>query len=215
MITRLLLLALALSAPLEANAQPYGPAPASQDNGCNAGQTAVAGAMLGALVGGLAGGGRHRGGRIATGALVGAAAGGIGCLAFNSRVSRQRSNAEVAQQYAPPAQPLNRPMVVSYETGPSEQSFPLGQDVVLRSHMVVAIPDAQAGMPIAERYTITTPEGQQKVFVKEVAQGGGELTNELTFRLPEAMPRGVYRVRTELLIGQQPMSQAQTAFQVT
>ena len=214
MINRLLLVTLALTVPLEASAQPYRSAPTGQDSGCNAGQTAMAGAMLGALVGGLAGGGRHRGGHIAAGALIGAAAGGIGCTAFNSRVPRQRSNAEVAQQYAPPARPLDRPMVVNYETQPSAQSFGLGQDVVLRSHMVVAIPDAQAGLPIAERYTITTPEGQQKVFVKEVAQGGGELTNELTFRLPQAMPRGVYRVRTELLVGEQPMSHAQTAFQV-
>lgn len=179
---------------------------------CKAKDAAVAGAVLGALIGGLASKKTGRG--LAIGGTLGAAVASIGCVAVNSRVTRQRSNDQVLQDGRSRLGAVTQPTLLSYTSATARPSYQLGQQITIQDSMVVALPANAPATPIREVFEITTPDGDTKTFTKPVGDSGGELNNELTFTLPNAMKRGNYQVRSRLQVADQDIGQARTSFLV-
>jgi len=201
------ILSVASSAPLAAqSAQPAAPK--------NCAANAAGGAVLGGLVGGLLAGKHDRGKGALIGAAIGGAAGGLSCIAFNSKVAHQRSNAQVREDYGSQLAEATQPTLINYETAAAARTYKAGDDIVVQSHIVVATPPRKTSLPIQERYTVYTPDGKTKQFVKDVAQSGGEMTNQLTFTLPAAMPKGTYKVESELVVDGKSMGSNQSQFRL-
>ena len=184
----------------------------AQDKGCNSTNAAVGGALLGALIGGLAG--RNHGQGVLIGSAIGAAVSSIACVAVNSKVTKQRTNEQVVDQYRPQIGDSQSPVLISYSSTPDQQAYQLGQQITIRDHIVVAMPQNDQSSTISEKFLIRTPSGETKTFTKPVSQSGGDLNNELSFQLPTAMPRGVYTVQSQISVNDNPIGTANTTFQV-
>lgn len=212
---RKLLIALAAAALLSGAIAPQAVfAQGGAEQKCNAGKTAGGGAVIGALIGGLLAGSKNRSAGLLIGGALGAAVGGLGCMEANNRVKQSRSNEEVAALVTQRVGTVTRPTVLAYESRFASAQYARSDDIVVQSHMFVVFPADNQGNVIEERYTVVAPSGERKVFVKPVAQTGGELFNDLTFNVPKALPGGVYHVVSELIVNGQPVTAKENSFQL-
>jgi predicted lipid-binding transport protein (Tim44 family) len=184
---------------------------------CNAGKAAVAGALIGGLLGGFAA--RNNGRGALLGAAIGAGVGSIACVVVNSRVVKTRTNAQVAQDHASDIGAADTPRLFSYTSSPDRPQFSASQPIVIRDSMDMFIPANYQGQPVSEVWTITEPGGESKTLPAKVVDGsngqaGGQMTNEITFNLPNGMRHGVYQVASQLMMGGKVMGTAQTSFVV-
>jgi hypothetical protein len=135
-------------------------------------------------------------------------------MATHSQVTQQHSNDQIAAAYGARYGTVSQPTVVSYLAQPTAPSFPIDSEVVVQSHMVIAAPQNAQPLAVAERYTVITPTGEQRVFSKPIANSGGDFNNDFSFQLPKAMPKGLYQIRSELMINNQPQGARQNSFTI-
>ena len=184
---------------------------------CSAGSAAIAGALIGGLLGGLAG--RKRGQGVLIGSAIGAGVASIACVAVNSRVTKTKTNAQVAQEHAVDIESAQVPQLFSYNSSPEQPAFQASQPIVIHDNMNVFIPQNYQNQAVSEVWIITEPGGESKTLPAKIVdngtgQNGGTLTNEITFNLPSGMRHGVYNVTSQILIGNNVLGRTQTSFTV-
>lgn len=95
---------------------------------------------------------------------------------------------------------VQSPTVVTYSPVTNAADYSPGSNVKIDSTITVAARPGEA-TDIKERYTIIDPSDQpRKDFEKVVATTGGQFNNSLSFDLPKEMPKGLYKVKTQLMI---------------
>lgn len=184
----------------------------AQNQRCNSGNAAVAGAVLGGLLGGFSG--RNHGRGLLIGSAIGAVVSSIACMAINSKVTKQRTNEQVQRDYQPQIADNQVPTLISYSSAPDQPTYQLGQQITIRDRIIFTLPQSYQNTPVSETFTIKTPTGDTKTFTKPIGQSGGDIENELSFQLPNAMPRGIYTVNTQISVSSQVFGNASTTFQV-
>lgn len=166
---------------------------ADNQDGCNAGGAAVIGGLFGALLGNSG----NRGEAAAIGAVVAS----LGCIAFNSKTVQAKSNEQVLSEMPDSkSEAVQSPSVVSYAQTTNASNYSPGSNVQVNSMITVASNPGDT-IDIKEKYSIIDPSNQpKKDFEKAVATTGGQFDNSISFDLPKGMPKGLYKVRTQLMI---------------
>lgn len=183
-------------------------APTDQ-NGCNAGKSAVIGAAIGAALGALKDGGRGA----LIGGIAGAAVGGIGCSLYNAHYQSQRiaSAQTVERQYQAshagslPAQTT----VVAYSSGMQPtNTVAAGSQAKLESRITV-LQGRNAPLPkVNEQVVLLSPEGKQLTKFEKPAtavNGSGEYLSTFSFTLPKGIQQGRYTVQTTAIVDGKPV----------
>lgn len=166
---------------------------AADQGGCNAGGAAAIGGLLGAFMG--------NSGSKGEAAAIGAVVATLGCIAFNSTTVQAKTNEQVLSEIPNRNNDaVQSPTVVTYLPATNAPDYAPGSNVKIDSTITVASKPGEA-TDIKERYTIIDPSNQpKKDFEKAVATTGGQFNNSLSFDLPKGMPKGLYKVRTQLMI---------------
>ena len=166
---------------------------AADQGGCNAGGAAAIGGLLGAFMGGSG----NKGDAAAIGAVVAT----LGCIVFNSKTVQAKTNEQVLNEIPNKgSDAVQSPTVVDYSPTTNASNYSPGANVKIDSTITVASKPDEA-IDIKERYTIIDPSNQpKKDFEKAVAATGGQFNNSLSFDLPKGMPKGLYKVKTQLMI---------------
>lgn len=162
---------------------------------CDGGQAAAIGALFGAFAGLAA---KKNSGE---GALIGAIVASLGCVAFDSQTVQAKSNEQVLNEIpSDGGNTIQSPTVVTYTPSINAPNYSPGSNVQVNSLIVVASKTDEI-LSIKERYIIIDPSNQpKKEFEKEVAVTGGQFANSLSFDLPKGLPKGLYKVKTQLTI---------------
>ena len=134
-------------------------------------------------------------------AAIGAIVGALGCIAFNSQTVQAKTNDQVLGEISKGgSNVVQSPTVVTYLPATNAPNYSPGATVKIDSTITVASKPGDA-TDIKERYTIIDPSNQpKKDFEKAVATTGGQFNNSLSFDLPKGMPKGLYKVKTQLMI---------------
>lgn len=180
---------------------------ASSDSVCNPLVTGLIGGLAGALIAGKD--------NAVAGAAIGAAAGGLACLAVNYVTKQTATPEQARQQYQSVSKkPLTAPALVAYKSS-ADPTVKKGSNEVIKSTVTVAAPDGQ-DVDIKEKIVLTSPTGETVTSVKDVSKGtGGGYEN--TFKIPvdSKMPGGVWKYETILLVDAKPVGKSKGTFTVT
>lgn len=182
------------------------------DGGCNPAAMALFGAVLGALVSGK--NNRNQG------AVVGAAIGGLGCLAWNYRTVQTKTAAQVNQDYkvANSGSLPSSPTVVGYSVAPEpSNTLASGNPMVIRSKITVVDGATQAKPPEVEEQLVVMHDGKVISQAKKRAnegQGSGEYATQFTVKLPSGVPQGDYPVKTALFLDGRQVESRSLSIQV-
>lgn len=147
----------------------------------------------------LWGGAGNKGDAAAIGAIVST----LGCIAFNSKTVQAKTNEQVLNEIPNKgSDAVQSPTVVDYSPATNAPNYSPGSNVQINSTITVASKSGEeTDINIKERYTIIDPSNQpKKYFEKAVSTTGGQFNNSLSFDLPKGMPKGLYKVKTQLMI---------------
>ena len=171
--------------------------------------------LVGAIIGGLSGAllDRNKRGR---GAVIGAAAGAVACVAVNA-VSRQtRTASQVEEDYKransgrlPPSDPVVQSYSINLDPGTRVRA---GEKFQVVSNMVVVSGAAQPVTEVKETLALVSPDGKTRSAEKRANDraGSGAYENRFTLTLPEGVSAGTYPIKTQLYVnGRQVGERAQ------
>ena len=179
---------------------------------CNPIVTGVIGGLLGALVGGS----RHRGG----GAAIGAGVGALACMAYNYTTSQTKTSQQVETEYKaanngtlPPAATVTR---FNAQVNPND-NVQSGTAVDVKSQIEV-VPGANDPQPkVEQEIALFAPDGKETAKARKPANqtpGGGAFETNFKFTMPQGVPQGVYPVKTQVYVNNEPAANTETRFQV-
>lgn len=189
----------------------------SQQHKCNAGNAAIAGALIGGLLGGLTN--RNHGQGALIGSAIGAGVASIACVSINSKVTKTKTNTQVAREHLVDITSAETPRLFSYTSLPQQPVFQASQPIIIHDNVDIFIPKNYQNQALSEVWVITEPGGQSKTLPAKIVdnsngQNGGALTNDITFNLPSGMRHGKYSVTSQFLIGSDVLGRTQTSFTV-
>lgn len=168
--------------------------------------------IVGGVIGGVAGAllDRNKRGR---GALIGAAAGAIACVAVNA-VSRQtRTAQQVEDDYRRTNRgqlPPNEPVVQAYKvTVNPDAGVQSGEKLQVVSNMTVVRGANQPVNEVKEVLTLTGPDGKSRTAEKIASErpGSGAYENAFSLTLPKGVAPGTYPVNTQLYVNGKAMAE--------
>lgn len=185
-------------------AQTQGLLKTSDDDPCNL----LVGAAIGAIGGALLDPDKR--GR---GALLGAAAGAVACVAINAFSRQTRTAQQVEDEYRqahsgrlPSSEPVVQAYSVNLNPGTNVQS---GEKLQLVSNMTVVRGASQPVNEIKEVMTLTAPDGNTRTAEKKANEqpGSGAYENTFNLTLPKGVAPGAYPVKTQLIVNGKPMAE--------
>ncbi|MBI5276160.1 MAG: hypothetical protein HY854_06840 [Burkholderiales bacterium] len=192
------------------------PAAAADDffsGGCNPVVTGAIGSVFGAMIGG-------RSGRLG-GVAIGASVGAFGCMAYNYSASQTKSSQQVGEEFKaanggvlPTATTITR-----FDAAISpDANIQAGTAVDVRSQIEV-VPGTNDPQPkVEQEIALFTPDGKPtgKTARKSAAQspGGGAFETNFKFTMPQGVPQGVYPVKSQVFVNDEPAANTETKFQV-
>jgi hypothetical protein len=179
---------------------------------CNPIVTGVIGGVLGALIGGRS----HRGG----GAAIGAGVGALACMAYNYTTSQTKSSQQVETEYKaanngalPPATTVTR---FDAQVNPNS-NVQSGTAVDVKSQIEV-VPGTNDPQPnVEQEIALYAPDGKETAKARKPAAqtpGGGAFETNFKFTMPQGVPQGVYPVKSQVYVNNEPAANTETRFQV-
>jgi hypothetical protein len=179
---------------------------------CNPIVTGVIGGLLGALVGGRS----HRGG----GAAIGAGVGALACMAYNYTTSQTKSAQQVETEYKaanngtlPAAATVTR---FNAQVNPND-NVQSGTAVDVKSQIEV-VPGTNDPQPkVEQEIALYAPDGKETAKARKPAAqspGGGGFETNFKFTMPQGVPQGVYPVKSQVYVNNEPAANTETRFQV-
>ena len=179
---------------------------------CNPIVTGVIGGLLGALIGGRS----SRG----AGAAIGAGVGALACMAYNYSTSQTKSSQQVENEYKaanngvlPTAATVTR---FDAQVNPND-NVQAGTAVDVKSQIEV-VPGANDPQPkVEQEIALFAPDGKQTATARKPANstpGGGGFETNFKFTMPQGVPQGVYPVKSQVYVNNEPAANTETRFQV-
>lgn len=174
------------------------PAQEPQDNKpCSTPKTAVMGALAGALLAKLANK------DVAKGAAIGGAIAGVACVSVNYK-SRKTISEEQLRAANPEAQRSSTAVVTQYDVQLLPARLSAGQPLQANTNVELLAGTSEAVNEVSVKYTLVDASGKvQRQLTKPVTEldaGGGGVESSLSFTPPAGIPRGTYRIDTELFV---------------
>ena len=179
---------------------------------CNPIVTGVIGGVLGALIGGRS----SRG----AGAAIGAGVGALACMAYNYSTSQTKSSEQVENEYKaansgtlPTATTVTR---FDANVNPNT-NVQAGTAVDVKSQIEV-VPGTNDPQPkVEQEIALFAPDGKQTATARKPAaqtSGGGAFETNFKFTMPQGVPQGVYPVKSQVYVNNEPAANTETRFQV-
>lgn len=175
--------------------------------------------LVGGIIGGIAGAvlDRNRRGR---GAVIGAAAGALTCVAVNAVSRRTRTAQQVEEDYRRANQgqlPPDEPVVQAYNVVVNpDAGVPSGERLQVVSNMTVVRGARQPVNEVKEVLTLTGPDGKARTAEKTASEqpGSGAYENAFSLTLPKGVAPGAYPVNTQLYVNGKQMAQRKQELRV-
>jgi hypothetical protein len=175
----------------------------------------VAGA-IGTAVGALLGGGTNR----VRGAAIGAGVGALACVAYNYSTRQTKSSQQVTDEY----KAANRgtlpavATVTRFDAQVAPKSSVQAGSAIDVASQIEVVPGAKDPRPkIEQQIALYGPDGKEAANARKPANetpGGGAFETNFRFTMPQGVPQGVYPVKSQVYINDQPAAGTETRFQV-
>jgi hypothetical protein len=179
---------------------------------CNPIVTGVIGGLLGALIGGRS----SRG----AGAAIGAGVGALACMAYNYTTSQTKSSQQVENEYKaanngtlPSATTVTQ---FNAQVNPND-NVQAGTAVDVKSQIEVVPGTGDPQPKVEQEIALFAPDGKETAKARKPAAqapGGGAFETNFKFTMPQGVPQGVYPVKSQVYVNNEPAANTETRFQV-